>query len=394
MIGISKLYCGTVEPSDVLRYQNDSKLMPSHLLQFSKDKKPIVVWNITRRCNLKCLHCYSQSEDKEYENELTTEECKKVIDNLAEFEVPVILFSGGEPLLRKDIVELASYAVEKGIRAVISTNGTLITEAIAKELKDANISYVGISIDGMERVNDKFRGVKGAFQKAINGIRICKKLGIKVGLRFTINKFNYKEIPDIFKLIVDEGIPRICFYHLVYSGRGTELVDKDLSHRETRKIIDFIIDETKILFDKGVKNEVLTVDNHTDGVYLYLRLIKENPKRAEEVYELLKCNGGNNSGIGIGCIDWFGNVHPDQFWTHYSLGNVRNKYFSEIWMDESDKVMRILKNRKETIKGRCGKCRYFEICNGNLRVRAETVTGDMWESDPACYLTDDEIGIK
>lgn len=394
MIGISKLYCGTVEQSDVLRYQNDSKSIPSHLLQFSKDKKPVVVWNITRRCNLKCLHCYSQSEDKEYENELTTEECKKVIDNLAEFEVPVILFSGGEPLLRKDIVELASYAVEKEIRAVISTNGTLITEDIAKELKDAKISYIGISIDGMERVNDKFRGVKGAFQKAINGVRICKKLGIKVGLRFTINKFNYKEVPDIFKLIVDEDIPRICFYHLVYSGRGSELVDKDLSHKKTREIVDFIIDETKRLFDAGIHKEVLTVDNHTDGVYLYLRLMKENPKRAEEVYELLKYNGGNNSGIGIGCIDWFGNVHPDQFWTHYSLGSVRNRIFSEIWMDESDKVMRILKNRKGNIKGRCVKCHHFEICNGNLRVRAEAVTGDIWESDPACYLTDYEIGIK
>ena len=394
MIGISKLYCGTVEPSDVLRYQDGSQSIPSHLLQFSKDKKPVVVWNITRRCNLKCMHCYSQSEDREYEEELTTDECKKVIDDLAEFEVPVILFSGGEPLLRKDIVELASYAVEKGIRTVISTNGTLITKAIAKKLKDVNVSFVGISIDGMEIVNDNFRGVKGAFQNAINGIRICKKSGIKVGLRFTINKFNSKEIPDIFKLIVDAEIPRICFYHLVYSGRGSELVDKDLSHRETRDIVDFIIDETKRLFDAGIQKEVLTVDNHTDGVYLYLRLMKENPKRAEEVYELLKYNGGNNSGIAIGSVDWIGDAHPDQFWTHYSLGNVKQRKFSDIWMDESNEVMKILKNRNGCIKGRCGKCRYFEICNGNLRVRAEAITGDIWESDPACYLTDEEIGIK
>ena len=394
MIGISKLYCGTVEPSDVLRYQDDSESIPSHLLQFSKDKKPVVVWNITRRCNLKCLHCYSQSEDKEYKDELTTDECKKVIDNLAEFGVPVIIFSGGEPLLRKDIFELLSWTNQKGIRTVLSTNGTIITEKVAEKLRVANVSYVGISLDGMEETNGKFRGEKGAFQKAINGIRRCKNFRIKVGLRFTISKFNVKDIPEIFQLIVAEGIPRICFYHLVYSGRGSELADQDLSHQETREIVDFIINETKRLFDKGMKKEVLTVDNHTDGVYLYLRLKKENPKRAEEVYELLKYNGGNNSGIAIGCVDWIGDVHPDQFWIHYSLGNVKQGRFSEIWMDESNEVMRIMKNRKGHIKGRCGKCRYFEICNGNLRVRAEAVMGNIWESDPACYLTDEEIEIK
>ncbi len=393
MIGISKLYCGTVEPSDILRYQDNSKSLPSHLLQFSKNKKPVVVWNVTRRCNLRCVHCYSQSEDKEYKDELTTDECKKVVDDLAAFEVPVILFSGGEPLLRKDIFELLSYTSQKGIRAVLSTNGTIITKEIAEKLRMANVSYVGVSLDGMEETNNKFRGEKGAFQKAINGIRHCKKFGIKVGLRFTINKSNVDEVPEIFELIVNEEIPRICFYHLVYVGRGSELISYDLSHKATRAVVDLIIDETKKLFDAKIQKEVLTVDNHTDGVYLYLRLEKENTERAKKVYELLKFNGGNNSGIAIGCIDWSGNVHPDQFWIHYSPGNVRERNFSDIWMDDSDEVMKILKNRKGHIKGRCGKCKYFEICNGNLRVRAEAVTGDICESDPACYLNDEEIGI-
>ncbi|MCJ7773840.1 MAG: radical SAM protein, partial [Desulfobacterales bacterium] len=251
MIGISKLYCGTVEPSDALRYGRDSSQLPSHLLQFSKDKRPVVVWNITRRCNLKCVHCYAQSEDLSYENELSTGEGKKLIDDLSQFGVPVILFSGGEPLARKDLPELAAYAVKKGMRAVISTNGTLISKKTAMTLKNIGLSYVGISLDGMEDINDRFRGVKGAFKSAIEGIENCKSAGIKVGLRFTINKFNAKEIPDIFNLIEEMEIPRVCFYHLVYAGRGSKLVEHDLSHDESRKSVDLIIDATKRLHDKG-----------------------------------------------------------------------------------------------------------------------------------------------
>jgi Fe-coproporphyrin III synthase len=391
MIGISKLYCGTVEPSDALRYGRMSSKLPSHLLQFSSDKRPVVVWNVTQRCNLKCVHCYAHAKDNDLERKLTVREGKHLIDDLAEFGVPVILFSGGEPLVRKDLPELASYAVKKGIRAVISTNGTLITRRIAQNLKDIGLSYVGISLDGMEAINDRFRGVQGAFASALKGIENCKNAGIRVGLRFTINKQNAHQIPEIFKLLEDMDIPRVCFYHLVYAGRGSELVKEDLSHEETRKAVDLIMDLTRQLFDRHHPKEVLTVDNHADGPYLYMRLLRENPRRAREVLELLKMNQGNSSGIGIGCVSWDGEVYADQFWRYYSFGNVRNRPFSEIWTDISDPLMKKLKAKKRHAKGRCASCRWLDICAGNFRVRSEAVTGDVWAPDPACYLTDEEI---
>lgn len=391
MIGISKLYCGTVEPSDALRYGRASSRLPSHLLQFSRDKRPVVVWNITKQCNLKCIHCYAHAKNIPFDNELSTKDGKNLIDDLARFNVPVLLFSGGEPLIRKDLPELAAYTVEKGIRAVISTNGTLISQKTAHILKDIGLSYVGISLDGMEKINDRFRGVKGAFQSALDGINNCKEAGIKVGLRFTINKFNESEISKIFTLLDEMEIPRVCFYHLVYAGRGSKLVEGDLSHEETRAAVDLIIDLTKKLHEDGKPKEVLTVDNHADGPYIYLRLLKENPKRAEEALELLKMNEGNNSGRGIGCISWDGEVHADQFWRHYSFGNILKRPFSEIWTDTSDPLMKKLKEKKKYVKGRCSTCRWLDICAGNFRVRAEAVTDDVWATDPACYLTDEEI---
>ena len=391
MIGISKLYCGTVEPSDALRYGRMSSQLPSHLLQFSQDKRPVVVWNVTRQCNLKCVHCYAHAKNIAVANELTTVEGKQLIENLSQFGVPVILFSGGEPLMREDLPELASYAVEKGMRAVISTNGTLISKEMAYTLKRIGLSYVGVSLDGMETVNDRFRGVKGAFKSALDGIKNCKAAGIKVGLRFTINTFNAEELPKIFRLLEEMDIPRACFYHLVYAGRGSKLVEEDLSHEETRAAINMIMDKTKELHAKGKPKEILTVDNHADGPYVYLRLLKENPKRAAEVLELLKMNGGNNSGRGIGCVSWDGEVYADQFWRHYSFGNIKDRPFSEIWTDLSEPLMKRLKEKKKYVQGKCATCRWLDICAGNFRVRAEAVTADVWAPDPACYLTDEEI---
>lgn len=392
MIGISKLYCGTAHESDVLRYGRESGKLPSHLLQFSKDKKPVVVFNCTRRCNLKCVHCYSHSENKDYPDELTTDEAKALIADLADFGAPVILFSGGEPLMRKDLFELIAYATGLGIRAVISTNGTMITEKIAQKLKRYKLSYVGVSLDGLKEVNDAFRGSDTAFDRAVEGIRNCQKAGIKVGLRFTINKRNAAEIPGIFELMEKENIPRVCFYHLVYTGRGAALKEEDLNHEETRKVVDQIIDRTASLHSKGNPVEVLTVDNHADGVYLYHRMVRENHPRAHDVLKLLQYNGGNSSGVGIGCVSWNGDVHPDQFWRHWTLGNVRENKFSEIWTNaRADELFAKVKVKKNHVRGRCQACRWLDLCGGNFRVRAEAVTEDLWADDPACYLTDEEL---
>ncbi|MDR2801051.1 MAG: radical SAM protein, partial [Desulfovibrio sp.] len=345
MIGISKLYCGQAEASDALRYGRDSAKLPAHLLQFSEDKKPVVVWNMTRRCNLRCVHCYAQALDTRGTDAVSTAQGREIIDDLASYGAPVMLFSGGEPLVRADLVELAAYATGKGMRAVISSNGTLISREKARELKQVGLSYVGVSIDGGEKTHDRFRRCAGAFAKALKGIENCQEEGLKVGLRFTINKGNAAEVPLLFDLIRERNIPRICFYHLVYAGRGSELIREDLDHAATRALLDLIMDRTRELFEQGKAREVLTVDNHADGPYVWLRLRREDPVRAREVLRLLRFNEGNNSGRGIGCISWDGQVHADQFWRNHSFGNVLERPFSSIWDDPDIELLAALKNK-------------------------------------------------
>jgi 12,18-didecarboxysiroheme deacetylase len=391
MIGISKLYCGTVEPSDVLRYGAASARLPSHLLQFSADKKPVVVFSATRRCNLRCVHCYSQSENRAYPDELTTDEVLAMLEDLARLGVPVVLFSGGEPMLRTDLLPLLEAAAALGMRTVLSTNGTLITERAAARLRTTNLSYVGVSLDGLRETNDEFRGVAGAFEAALRGIRNCREAGIKVGLRFTITRRNADQVDNLFDLVAAEQIPRICFYHLVYAGRGAALAAEDLDHAATRQVVDRIIDRTADLHRAGRPVEVLTVDNHADGPYLALRMLRERHPRAAAVLELLRMNRGNSSGLGIACISWDGSVYPDQFWRHATLGHVRERPFSEIWTDPADPLLVKLRDKRPHLKGRCATCRFLDVCGGNFRVRAEAATGDLWAPDPACYLTDEEI---
>jgi 12,18-didecarboxysiroheme deacetylase len=392
MIGISKLYLGTIEPSDALRYGRHSGKLPSHLLQFSADKKPVVVWNCTRRCNLACIHCYAGSNvGCTAADDLSHAEALALIDDLARFGAPVLLFSGGEPLMRPDLPELARRAVAAGMRAVVSTNGTLIDDAMAVRLKEAGISYAGISLDGLEATHDHFRGVRGSFRRTLEGIRACQRAGLKVGLRLTITRHNVDEIPGIFALMKAENIPRVCFYHLVYSGRGAAMMADDLDLAGTRRAVDMIIDQTVALQASGHPAEVLTVDNHSDGPYLYLRMLREGNPRAEKVLELLRMNGGNSTGLGIGCISWNGDVHPDQFWREKILGSLRDRPFSEIWNDPANEFLAKLKEKRKYVTGRCATCRFLDICGGNFRARAEAVTGDLWAPDPACYLTDEEI---
>lgn len=296
--------------------------------------------------------------------------------------------------MRQDFFTLAQHAKEKGIRPTLSTNGTLITPEIAQKLKDVGVGYVGISLDGLRSVNDRFRGVEGAFDRAMQGIRNCRAVGQRVGLRFTINKNNFNDVGAILDLMETEEIDRICFYHLVYSGRGNAIVHDDLNHEETRQVMDLIIERVEDFHRRGLKKEVLTVDNHVDGVYLYLKYKDKDPQRAQYIYQLLSTNGGNRSGIAFANIDNEGNVHPDQFTQHHTFGNIRDRSFQEIWMDETNPLMKGLKNRKGLLQGRCQNCVWLDVCNGNFRARGEAVTGDIWGFDPACYLTDAECAVE
>jgi radical SAM protein with 4Fe4S-binding SPASM domain len=388
MVNVTKLYCGASQPADNLRYGHGHGAPKS-----ASERRPIVVWNVTRTCNLRCVHCYSDSYAQKYDGELTHAQALANIDDIAAFKVPALLFSGGEPLARPDTLNLMEYAMQKGLRVTLSTNGTLIDEAAAARLKKIGTTYVGISLDGIGETNDHFRGVKGAFDRAVRGFRNCTAVGQKVGLRLTLTRRNCADLHDIFDFIQAEGIQRACFYHLVYTGRGNAA--DELTPAEVRRAMDIILERTLTFHERGMNKEILTVDNHVDNAYIYLRLRERNPEYAEAVYELMKWNGGgaNSSGIGISNIDTQGNVHPDQFWQAATLGNVKERPFSQIWSDNSIPLLAQLRHRLPLLKGRCANCRFQEICGGSFRVRALQVHGDPWAEDPACYLSNKEIGL-
>jgi len=392
MIGCTKLLCGTATVSEALRLQESGEKPPAHMLQFSSDLRPLVVWNLTNRCNLCCKHCYISAEDRSYRDELTTEEAKAFLQDIGEMGCPVVLFSGGEPIMRKDIYELAEFGTRAGLRVVLSTNGTLITPEVAGKLMAAGVKYVGVSIDGAERVHDSFRGRAGCFEEALTGLKHAADAGMNTGVRFTVNKENVNDLPAVIDAVVARGIPRFCMYHLVYTGRGEEMMALDTDLDEKRRTIEYLARRTKELRAAGTDVEILTVDNHSDGVYLYRMVLAEQPERAEEVRQLLELHGGCSAGVKFSNVDPRGNVHPCQFWPHVTLGNVRERKFSEIWSDESNDLLAKLRNKPAHLHGRCGRCGYNSICGG-CRIRAEKVHGDVWGADPACYLTDEEIGL-
>ncbi|MBM3501420.1 MAG: radical SAM protein [Armatimonadetes bacterium] len=391
MIGCTKLLCGTATVSEALHHMKTGEKMPARLLAFSADLRPLVVWNTTNRCNLRCRHCYISAEDRSYRDELSTDEAKAFLKDIGEMGCPVVLFSGGEPLVRPDVFELTEYGTAAGLRVVYSTNGTLITPEVAQRLAAAGAKYVGVSLDGAREVHDKFRGRQGCFEEALAGVANAAAAGLNTGVRFTVNKVNMDDLPAVIDAVVEHGIPRFCMYHLVYTGRGEEMMSLDTDLAEKRKIMEFVTRKTKELHAAGINLEILTVDNHADGVYVYRQVEADQPERAEEVKQLLEMHGGCSAGQKISNVDPRGEVHACQFWPHVSLGNVRERPFSEIWSDESNPFLKALREKPRHLKGRCGACRFNHLCGG-CRIRAEKVTGDLWEADPACYLTDEEIG--
>ena len=400
MIDISVLYGGLETPSTPHRYGRKITQIdpPPHqrmaIAKSARERRPIVVWNLTRTCNLRCVHCYTASDAKKYPDEIDTAKAMEVLDDLADFKVPAVLFSGGEPLVRPDLLVLAKHARSLGLHVVLSTNGTLIDQTIAQRLKDLEFAYVGISLDSaIPRIHDEFRGVEGAFLRTMRGFRHCVDVGQKVGLRLTLTRHTAENLDQMFDLIEREGIDRACFYHLCPAGRGKDIFAP--THEQARAAVDTIITRTDGLLKRGKRVEILTVDNHCDGPALYLKMLRENHPRAGQVLEMLKWNGGGrySSGVGIADIDFLGNVHADQFSMYRSFGNVKTRKFSDIWQDVSDPIMAGLKNRLTMLRGRCAACKFKEFCAGSLRARAELSTGDPWASDPGCYLTDEEIGL-
>jgi len=354
---------------------------------------PVVIWNLVRRCNLTCKHCYSISADKDFPNELNTEQVFDVMQDLKRFKVPVLILSGGEPLLRPDIFDIARRAKQMGFYTALSTNGTLIDESNIDRIAHMGFDYLGISIDGMRETHDKFRRKEGAFDASMHGLRLCRERGIKVGLRFTMTQDNADELPQLLELMDREHVNKFYFSHLNYAGRGNKNRKDDVFLQTTRWAMDLLFERALADAKAGRNSEFVTGNNDADGVYMLHWVEKNFPDRAEHIRAKLAQWGGNSSGVNISNIDNQGYVHPDTMWWNYSLGNVKERPFSEIWQDTSDPIMAGLKARPRRVGGRCGKCTHFDICGGNTRVRALQLTGDAWSEDPACYLTDVEIGI-
>ena len=353
---------------------------------------PVVIWNLIRRCNLACLHCYSISADIDFPGELSTEDVFRVMDDLKGFRVPALILSGGEPLLRRDIFEIAARAKALGFYIALSTNGTLIDAALAKRIAEAGFGYVGISLDGLEQTHDRFRRKQGAFGKSLAALRALRDLEVKVGVRFTLTEDNAADFEPLLDLVEEERIPRFYFSHLNYAGRGNVNRKHDAAFRTAREAMDMLFARCWAHTKSGLERDYVTGNNDADGVY-FLLWARSHLKDLDEQHLRAKLAewGGNASGVNVANIDNLGNVHPDTMWWDCTLGNVRARPFSAIWTDTRHPVMAGLKARPRSIRGRCGTCAYFDVCGGNTRTRALKTSGDPWAEDPGCYLADEEI---
>ena len=356
--------------------------------------KPVVIWNLTRRCNLKCRHCYTTSADVHFPGELSHEQAMGVLADLHDFGIPALILSGGEPLSRFDFFQLAEEARRLGFRHLsLSTNGTRVAEHIDR-IAALGFDYVGISLDGIGEMNDWFRGVEGAFAEALAGVRACKARGVKVGLRFTITEDNAHMLPAMLDLCEAEGVDKFYLSHLVYAGRGDKHRGEDTEHARTRAAMDLLIARAWAAVSTGGPLEIVTGNNDADAVY-FLNWVRRNfnADQASHVEAHLATWGGNSSGLGVANIDPQGKVHPDTYWSDYTVGSVKTTPFSALWTGD-DPMLATLRQRPRPLKGRCGACAFKEICGGNTRIRALQVTGDPWAEDPACYLSNAEIGVE
>lgn len=362
-------------------------------LHTTKPGGPVVIWNLIRRCNLTCKHCYATAADKDFPGELGTQQVYDVMDNLDAFGVPVLILSGGEPLMRPDIFDISQRAKNMGFYVGLSSNGTLIDENNIDDIVSIGYNYVGVSIDGMRDTHDNFRRKQGSFDQALNGIRLCRDAGIKVGLRFTLTQDNKHDLPGLLQLMDNENIDKFYLSHLNYAGRGNKNRRDDLHHRMTREAMDLLFSSCWQDTQSGHRREFVTGNNDADGVYLLLWARQHLPQHVARLESMLQRWGGNASGVNIANIDNLGNVHPDTMWWEYTIGNVRQRPFSEIWMDTSDPLMAGLKMKSRPLEGRCAACNYRSLCGGNTRTRAWQLSGNFWAEDPGCYLDNDEIGV-
>lgn len=368
-------------------------IYPTPIRPARKPAAPVVIWNLIRRCNLTCKHCYTTSADIDFPNELSTPEIFTVMDDLKQFKVPVLILSGGEPLLHPDIFSISRRAKEMGFYVALSSNGTRISQENIDEIAAIDYQYIGVSLDGIQHTHDQFRQQAGSFDQAMHGIRLCLDKDIKVGIRFTLTQDNAHDFPAMLQLMDEYNIDKFYLSHLNYGGRGNKNRKTDAHFQMTRDKMDLLFDTCYQWTLAGKEREFVTGNNDADAVYFLHWVRQRFPEKAAHIQAKLEQWGGNASGVNVANIDNLGNVHPDTFWWHHNLGNVKQRPFSQIWPDTSNSLMAGLKQSPRPLQGRCASCHLQSICNGNTRVRAEQTTGNPWAEDPGCYLTDQEISV-
>ena len=364
----------------------------SNLLNSVVEGKParvlngsIAIWNFTNRCNLSCLHCYSKAT-LDSTDTLTTEDIMATLPKLKANGVKFLIFSGGEPLTRKDIFLIAQRCRELGIVTYLSTNGLYVKHSNAKQILDT-FNYIGISIDGSEEVHDKFRGLKGSFKASMEAVDLLNSYQqTKVGIRFTITKDTYDDLAFIFKLAEQHNIPKVYISHLVYSGRGLENLEIDLSKEQRTTAVNYILDKAFEYHESKQDIEIVTGNMEMDAILFYDKFIEKYPQHASEMKQRLIAWGGNSAGRKLLNIDSEGNVKPDPFFP-FTIGNILKEEFSDIWTNNPTEMLEKLRVHPRKLSGKCETCQYLTICNGGSRSRAYAIHDDLWAEDPSCYLT-------
>ncbi len=335
----------------------------------------LVAWELTKRCNLACKHCRARAINKPIEGELSSEEAKAILEDIASFAQPIIILTGGEPLMREDVLDLAAYGTQKGLRMVLATNGTLLTRQWVDELKKVGIKRVSVSIDGATaKSHDDFRGVPGAFDKTMAGIECLRAGGLDFQINTTVTKSNLNEIAAIGELAVRLGAVAYHIFLLVPMGRGTALRGEVISPQEYEEVLTWLVE----------KRNSWPIQVKATCAPQYYRILRQQAKKKGEkvtfeTYGLDAVTRGCLAGMGFCFISSTGSVQTCGY-LEIECGYVRKESLSHIWVHSE--VFNKLRDKRQ-YKGKCGQCEYWQVCGG-CRARAYALTGDYLAEEPMC----------
>ncbi len=361
-----------------------------HPSTFTSELKPVVFWNITYACNLHCEHCYIDAGPTPRPEELSTEELLRVADEIVELGLPLVILSGGEPLVRKDFWALAErLAGREKPKLSLSTNGTLITREAARRLRDLGFSYIGVSLDSLvPAMHDKFRGVTGAFYMSVGGIDNAVSEGLDVGIRTTVTRWNYREAPDMVDFAYEHGASRVSYYILDSIGRARAIRHDLPTHEQLKEFVGTLIEKAK---EYAGKVEIELVRANFLGIYVADRLSR-TPDDFQEYIKLISAQGD----CGRKSISIYpdGTVRPCQFIDQYVVGDLRRQRLREVLSYNNPELVKFIRLYENLSGPRCGSCPFRLVCGGGSRGRAEAATGDFWGDDPLCFIDAAEIAKR